>query len=143
MLVSREEMTAMEEAIFATGPNAETLMESVGQSMAQALWQGWQEIRAPSALIFVGKGHNGGDAVVIARALHEAGARVVLRLAHPSADLAALTAKMLHRVAADVPRTKVGETLSANLGAPFDFLIDGLLGLNATGALRPAERAAC
>src|SRR5215471_4468326 len=107
MLVSRAEMTAMEEAIFASGPNAETLMESVGQAMAQALWQSWRERRAPSALVYVGRGHNGGDALVIARALRESGAHVVLRLAHKTSDLASLTAKMLRRVSALLPRENV------------------------------------
>src|SRR5262249_23130061 len=107
-------------------------------------WQSWRAAHAPSALIYVGKGHNGGDALVAARALHEAGARIVLRFAHPLSDHAPLTAKMLRRVSASVPRTRVGDSLfSASTAAPFDWLIDGLLGLNASGALRAAERAAC
>ena len=104
MLVSRAEMTALEEAIFAAGTDAETLMESAGQAMARALWRDWREQRRPSVLVFVGRGHNGGDALVIARALQGAGAQVVLRLAHAPSELAPLTAKMLERVSADVPR---------------------------------------
>jgi hydroxyethylthiazole kinase-like uncharacterized protein yjeF len=144
MLVSRAEMASLEEAIFASGRDAEALMESVGQSMARTLWQEWKEARRPSVVAYVGRSHNGGDALVIARALHEAGARVIVRLAHEVSDLAPLTAKMLERVPKTVPRERIAPPDSAP--APLetcDFLIDGLLGLNATGALRPAERLAC
>jgi ADP-dependent NAD(P)H-hydrate dehydratase / NAD(P)H-hydrate epimerase len=144
MLVSRAEMTTLEEAIFASGPDAETLMEAVGQAMARTLWQEWREPRRPSVVAYVGRGHNGGDALVIARALHSAGARVTLRLAHATSELAPLTAKMLARVSNDVPRERISGTGSAPVPLEtFDLLIDGLLGLNATGALRPSERAAC
>ncbi len=142
MLVSRAEMTALEEAIFAAGPDAETLMEAVGQAMARSLWQDWRGTRRPSAVVYVGRGHNGGDALVVARALQSAGAHVVVRLAHATSELAPLTAKMLGRVPAEVRRESAGGAEADGLEV-FDLLIDGLLGLNATGALRPAERAAC
>ena len=70
MLVSRAEMTALEEAVFASGPDAESLMESVGQAMARTLWQDWRETQRPNVVAYVGRSHNGGDALVIARALH-------------------------------------------------------------------------
>lgn len=144
MLVSRAEMTALEKAIFSSGPDAETLMEAVGQSMAGVLSRDVVGMRRLRVVVYVGRGHNGGDALVIARALQSAGAAVTLRLAHDPKELAPLTAKMLARVPAEVPREKINHSAAAI--APletFDLLIDGLLGLNATGDLRPAERTAC
>src|SRR5712675_303904 len=141
MLVSRAEMTALEEAVFASGPDAESLMESVGLAMARTLWQDWRETQRPNVVAYVGRGHNGGDALVIARALHGFGAHVAVRLAHETSELAPLTAKMLTRLPAEVSREKISGAATAL--ETFDLVIDGLLGLNASGALRPAERTAC
>jgi hydroxyethylthiazole kinase-like uncharacterized protein yjeF len=144
MLVSRAEMAALEKAIFASGSDAEALMESVGQAMARTLWLEWKEARRPSVVAYVGRSHNGGDALVVARALHDAGARVTVRLAHDRSDLAPLTAKMLERVSMAVPRERIASPASSHASLETcDILLDGLLGLNATGALRPAERMAC
>ena len=144
MLVSRAEMLALENAVVAAGSTAQSLMESVGRAMARSLIREYRDPREIAALIYVGRGHNGGDALVVACALREAGARVTLRLAHPADKLAPLTSRMLARVPHEVPR----EFMNLD-GAPagprehVDMVIDGLLGLNATGPLRPAERAAC
>src|SRR5258708_4575525 len=107
MLVSRAEMASLEKAIFASGPDAEALMESVGQAMARSRRQEWREVRQPSVVAYIGRSHNGGDALVIARALHEAGARVTLRLAHKESELAPLTATMLERLPKTVPRERI------------------------------------
>lgn len=144
MLVSRAEMLALEEAIFASGPDAEALMESVGCAMAKVLRRDQPDFRKFTVLVYVGRGHNGGDALVVARVLREAGAHVTLRLAHPLGKLAPLTARMLTRVPADVPREWIDADVAPRADrGPVDLVIDGLLGLNAMGPLRPRERAAC
>ena len=144
MLVSRAEMLALENAVFAAGSTAQSLMESVGRQMARGLIREYHDPREIAALIYVGRGHNGGDALVVACALREAGARVTLRLAHPADNLATLTARMLARVPHEVPREFIDpEGVPAGPREHVDLVIDGLLGLNATGPLRPAERAAC
>ncbi len=142
MIVSRAEMTALEESVFATGVDAEALMERVGRAMAAQF-----RVFAPESpvLIYVGRGHNGGDGLVVARALATSGVDVSLRLAHPGGKLAPLTAKMLARIPPQVPRTLLGDgdyRKPAAEPAP-RVIIDALLGLNAHGALRIPERAAC
>ena len=144
MLVSRAEMQALEEAIFASGPDAECLMEGVGRAMAHVLRRDDPIPREITALVYVGRGHNGGDALVVARALREAGSQVILRLVHPAGKLAPLTARMLARVPDDVTREWIEpDSAPVALRARVDLVIDGLLGLNSTGPLRPRERAAC
>ncbi len=144
MLVSRAEMQALEKAIFASGPDAESLMESVGRAMANILRRDHPNPREIAALVYVGRGHNGGDALVVARALREAGAQVTVRLAHPLGQLAPLTARMLARLPDEVTREWIDPELASTVCiAHVDLVIDGLLGLNATGPLRPRERAAC
>ena len=144
MLVSRAEMQALEEAVFASGPDAESLMESVGRTMANILRRDHPHPRETAVLVYVGRGHNGGDALVVARALREAGARVTVRLAHPVGQLAPLTARMLARLPDDVTREWINpEVAPTASSAHVDLVIDGLLGLNATGPLRPRERTAC
>ncbi len=146
MLVSRAEMTSLEKDIFARGLDAAVLMEAAGRAMAEELDARWLSGRR--VVVFVGKGHNGGDALVAARHLHERyRADVGIRLAHPPAKLAPLTAAMLARLSSEVSRSMVGDDFPA-LGGDFPgrapaWVLDGLLGLNAAGPLRPAERAAC
>ncbi|MBS0659894.1 MAG: NAD(P)H-hydrate dehydratase [Verrucomicrobia bacterium] len=140
MIVSRAEMTALEEHVFATGSSAEVLMEKVGTAMAEWLLEHTPVRRG--VLIFVGRGHNAGDGLVIARALHAAGCPVALRFAHAPERLAALTARMLLHVPGEVPRSVVGEgDLTKPCDQPPRVVIDALLGLNAKGALHIPERA--
>lgn len=142
MIVSRAEMTALEEHVFATGSSAEVLMDRVGTAMAQWLLEHTPVRRG--VLVFVGRGHNAGDGLVIARELHAAGCPVSVRFAHAPERLAALTARMLLHLPGEVPRSVVGEgDLTKPCDQPPRVVIDALLGLNAHGALHIPERASC
>lgn len=135
-------MTALEEHVFATGSSAEVLMDRVGIAMANWLLQHTPVRRG--VLIFVGRGHNAGDGLLVARELRAAGCPVALRFAHAPERLASLTGRMLLRVPGDVPRTVVGEgDFTKPCDAPPRVVIDALLGLNAKGALHIPERASC
>lgn len=121
MLVTCEEMRRAEEAAFARGVKAEDLMEQAGLGLAEIVRQ-YQTWRPGTCVVFCGKGHNGGDALVAARHLSRWGWRIDLRLAFPAESLAPLTAKKLSELN---PGPRLGE-VAKNL-----VVLDGLLGLGA------------
>ncbi len=135
-------MTALEERVFAAGCPVELLMEKVGRAMAARIIECAPVTRG--VVIFIGRTHNGGDGLVAARALAEAGFAVEVRFAHPPAKLAPLTARMAERLPAHVTRSMIGEGDYTKPGCrPARVVLDAILGVNARGALRIPERAAC
>lgn len=74
-IVNVEEMVRIEHDADATGHSYDTMMELAGRAVAQAALR-QAKFRMPSALILVGPGNNGGDGMVCARVLFEAGATV-------------------------------------------------------------------
>ena len=132
MLVTARQMKAAEEAAFRGSSTPEELMEIAGEGISRCIRQFFPQAR--TVVVYCGKGHNGGDALVVARHLGEAGWRVVLRLAAPGDELASLTRRNLGllRDAEIQPGAPQGITeTSGSL-----ILLDGLLGIGATGAPR-------
>ncbi len=70
-VVTAEQMQAIEERIFKAGMPVAALMEKVAAKITQRILQVWQEEQAAiqSVGVLVGPGHNGGDALVMAREL--------------------------------------------------------------------------
>ena len=64
LLVTGRQMAELEHHLFASGLPVEALMEKAALAIARRL------LAAPpaAALVLVGPGHNGGDALVVARA---------------------------------------------------------------------------
>jgi NAD(P)H-hydrate epimerase len=69
-LVSTQQMRQIEEQIFAAGMPVAALMEKVGGAIAQRVRVLYPRDRYPQVGVLVGAGHNGGDALVVARELH-------------------------------------------------------------------------
>lgn len=126
-------MKAAEEALFATGASAESLMEKAGRGCAEAIARFFPD--PAEAILFVGKGHNGGDAFVLGRHLREAGWRVSHRLSGPREELAPLTRKKLSEF------ESTPQTAAAGLAPRPLVLVDGLLGIGASGSPRGGLRA--
>ena len=86
-------MRAAEEAAFARGIEVEALMDQAGAGVARMV----QEfLPLPgTCIVYAGKGHNGGDALVAAECLQRAGWRVDVRLPFPESDCSELTRKKL------------------------------------------------
>ena len=103
-------------------------MEIAGKGIAKSIIQFFPE--AGTLVVYCGKGNNGGDALVAARHLAEAGWRVVLRLAAPADELAPLARRNLELLRDAAIQQGVPQT-SGSL-----ILLDGLLGIGATGAPR-------
>ena len=56
------------------------LMENAGRAVVSAIAHEWGPVEGKRYVIFCGKGNNGGDGLVIARRLHNMGAKVSVRL---------------------------------------------------------------
>ena len=139
MIVTPAEMRAVEEAVFAGGVTAETLMDAVGKRIADHL----REIVPSSGatlLIYAGKGNNAGDAFVVAKAAGPL--EVGLRLAQDDpAAFGELARKKLDALPpADFPRLTANEARASRNLAGRLFVIDGLLGIGAKGELRDPIR---
>ena len=124
MLVTCQQMSDAEERLFSTGVEAEPLMEKAGLGCADAISTFFP---APGrAVLFCGKGNNGGDALVAGRWLRKRGWKVEADLSHSVEDISSLAAKKMAEFS-EVPDGKGGDQL---------VLVDGLLGIGARGPLR-------
>lgn len=121
------------------------LMEAAGRAVADAAARRLGRVKAPRVVVLCGRGHNGGDGFVAARHLLGRGATVRVALAgrvESLRDEPRLNAELLQRlgqaIAAVAGPEEVppwgGERLTAHL------IIDALLGIGATGAVREPER---
>ncbi|OQY81755.1 MAG: NAD(P)H-hydrate dehydratase [Chloroflexi bacterium UTCFX4] len=138
-LVTVSQMRALEQRADASGNSYATLMERAGVSSAQAIMERFAA-RDQRILALIGPGNNGGDGLVCARALHDAGARVGLYLWRrvPAPDDVNWAACMQR----GIPYKRAEEDtafaeLRAALAQTF-ILIDALLGV---GIARPIEGA--
>jgi hydroxyethylthiazole kinase-like uncharacterized protein yjeF len=126
-------------AIERFGIPALILMEHAGRALAEAV----QTFPGRRAAVFCGRGNNGGDGLVAARHLRNAGWRVRVILTNPPSALSPeaqinwrplLAMGVPWRVAANVvqqPKKLIEFTLKS------DVLVDALLGTGARGLLRP------
>ncbi|WP_398325930.1 NAD(P)H-hydrate dehydratase [Vulcanococcus sp.] len=78
LLVSGSQMADLENQLFASGLPVEALMEKAALAVARRLQEPdwWPQLQQRGALVLVGPGHNGGDGLVVARELHQAGVAV-------------------------------------------------------------------
>ena len=136
-IVSAAAMRAAEETAFASGVEVEALMDRAGAGVAEAVRKFFPQ--PGRAIVFVGKGHNGGDALVAAARLKECDWEIDLRLIFPEADCAELTRKKLE----DFRRDELPLVPFAGGAEPRpSVVIDGLLGLGAKHLLREPVRTA-
>ena len=131
-IITPAQMRTAEETAFARGITAEKLMEEAGAGIACAIRKFFP--RPGKGIVFAGKGHNAGDALVAARYLARAGWQIETRLTVPEPELSPLTSEKL-------------AALRAQKGGSGVFIptiiLDGLLGLGAHPPLREPIRAAC
>jgi NAD(P)H-hydrate epimerase len=139
-VVTAEEMRAIDRhTIDAIGIPAAVLMENAGREAARVIgeWAGlrFSAIRVLKVLILVGKGNNGGDGLVAARHLEEAGHDVTVLFAISPAQLsgdAALQRDIAERFGL---RGEVYGEKPVDWGR-YDVVVDALLGTGTKGAPR-------
>ena len=149
MIVTPEEMRAIEEAVFATGTRAEALMDQVGRLVAKHLLRRlWRN--GGTVLIYAGKGNNAGDAFVAALALWQSAREchipidIKLRLAlDDPAACGELARRKLDALAPGVfPRLTAAQAREIPARTGRLIVLDGLLGIGAHGNLRDPIREA-
>ena len=136
-LVSVAEMRALEAAAMAAGTPEESLMAEAGAGLARVALT---LVPGPGhAVIFAGKGHNAGDAFVMAADLIAAGWHCEVRAVWPEEAWRPLTRRMHAAVAESLTLVP----LDAPPAEPPTLIVDGLLGIGAAGPLEGGMRAAC
>ncbi|HEY5751758.1 MAG TPA: NAD(P)H-hydrate dehydratase [Chthoniobacterales bacterium] len=118
------EVVALEKAAFARGVEPWSLMLEAGRQIAEAVRQFCP--KPASALAFVGKGNNGGDALVALKFLFDAGWQIDWDLTFSPEQMSPLAYRALEILLRETSRAPV---------APH-VILDGLLGAGATGNLR-------
>jgi hydroxyethylthiazole kinase-like uncharacterized protein yjeF len=139
-----EDQRALDERAVASGVGQDALMESAGTSAAEWIL-GW--LRPRRAAVLAGPGGNGGDGLVVARRLYEAGVDVEAFLLSPLSNCSSAvrrTAERLVAAGAGPVRPASADRLAASLERA-DCVVDGLFGSGLTRrldgeALRIVER---
>ena len=127
--VTAAQMSAIESRVFAAGMPVAALMEKAGILLARRMQELYPRSQFPQAGVLVGPGHNGGDALVVARELHFQGYRV--RLYQPIDRLKDLTAAHA-RYAASLGLPTVSNIADLN---ECDWIVDGLFGFGLTRSI--------
>jgi hydroxyethylthiazole kinase-like uncharacterized protein yjeF len=137
-IVTTDEMRRIEKAADAGGLSFATMMENAGRAVAEACQQDrWLGSKDRQILVLVGPGNNGGDGLVAARHLHDAGDQVQLYIGKRQLegdDHYVLTQErgIATARAEDDPNLKSLKRLLREA----DVIVDALLG---TGVSRPIE----
>ena len=138
-VVSSAEMRAAEEAAFARGIEVEALMDQAGAGVARTVQKFFPH--PGRCIVYAGKGHNGGDALVAAERLQREGWRVDTRLPFPESDCSELTRKKLAALR-DARRDELPLVHGLAAASPSRLIIlDGLLGVGTKSFLREPIRA--
>ena len=136
----------MEEA----GLPGAVLMETAGRGVARRIAERLGSVAGQRIAVLAGKGHNGGDGLVVARVLAQAGASVTVATTMREADAsddAARTLRLASRTARHAPDRlqllpiregfdpdRFDRTMRRD--GDFDLVVDALLGIGAAGPLR-------
>lgn len=122
IVVTAKQMRSIEARIFAAGMPVAALMEKAAGLTARRIECLYPRSAYPSVGVIVGPGHNGGDALVIARELHFKGYKIAV--CSPVTRLKDLTANHLDYVQSlGIPCYSEIEPLQG-----CDLVIDGLFG---------------
>ncbi|MBD0337150.1 MAG: NAD(P)H-hydrate dehydratase [Cyanobacteria bacterium Co-bin13] len=128
-VVTADQMRQIEARIFAAGMPVAALMEKVAGLIAERIKARFPQSAFPHIGVLVGPGHNGGDALVVARELHLSGYGV--QIYAPFSRLKELTEQHARYAASlDIPFVQDVEVLQ-----DCSALIDGLFGFGLERAL--------
>jgi ADP-dependent NAD(P)H-hydrate dehydratase / NAD(P)H-hydrate epimerase len=128
------------------GVGSYELMTNAGDAVARVIARRWPEAMARGVLAIVGKGNNGGDGLVAARRLHQAGERVLVVLLLRQADLrgdAARACSDLAGVGGVIVEAPDETALRAAMASqPAGVIVDAIFGTGLNAEVRePARRA--
>jgi len=121
-------MKLAEEKLFQSGETPEHLMKIAGEGIADVIRQFFPS--SSTILVYCGKGHNGGDALVAAHSLEASGWRILLRMGAANEELSPLTRRQFDSLNS---RKNVQVITSPFASCGATVVLDGLLGIGATG----------
>jgi NAD(P)H-hydrate epimerase len=128
-VVTVEQMRTIEAASDAAGHTYTAMMERAGQAFAEAL-MAWRKMEERRVLVLVGPGNNGGDGLVAARHLSQAGVDVICYLtrARDPGDDENFRQLLESEVTCAGADDDQGGQLLRRLAARADVVVDALLG---------------
>ncbi|KAF5074062.1 Bifunctional NAD(P)H-hydrate repair enzyme Nnr [anaerobic digester metagenome] len=124
-MIEREEVRVLDINSEFLGVPTEVLMENAGWALAQEITSRFGD--GLRIAILCGKGNNGGDGLVAARALTKSN-RVRVFLALPPSEISTPEARINFEKVEELHKVYAGEDLSS-----YDVLVDALLGVGAKG----------
>ena len=131
VIVTSAEMQELEQQAFSEGVDQEGLMDLAGIGMANEILR--QESCRGICILYLGRGNNAGDALVVGSVLQNRGWSVLVRFSGPPEKLGVLPQKKLQ---------SFGSSLRVFNGNPADLskrlpliLVDGILGIGSRPGL--------
>lgn len=121
------------------------LMENAGRGVVEAMERLYGPLSGKSALIFCGKGNNGGDGFVVARHLHSIGIKVTVILVGRQQDLkndAKTNYVSIKNIARSFPKSNMLQLVelkskrALDVLPQTDFIIDALFGTGFSGNIK-------
>jgi NAD(P)H-hydrate epimerase len=134
--VTTEQIRQLDQRTIAAGTPGEVLMERAGYAVARTAVEFLKRHDSRSALLFAGKGNNGGDAIVAARHLAGAGCHATLVLLCPRGELQGDSLTHFRKLAGVEVVEWPGELPAAGV------VVDGLLGTGLKDEVREPYAAA-
>jgi hydroxyethylthiazole kinase-like uncharacterized protein yjeF len=128
MVVTSSQMIAAEQAVIASGISAEALMEEAAEGIFQVITQFLP--RPGIAVLYLGKGNNAGDALVVARHLHSSGWKLMARCVSPPEGFKEVPAKHWRAIAEKVTLLEDSTGVERERGCV--LILDGILGIGAS-----------
>lgn len=128
-----EVMRRAEAQLISSGIPGYTLMRRAGEGAAEFLREWIRERGIRRVVAVIGRGNNGGDALVTAAAL---GLPAKVCAVSPLAELRGEAAQAVADLPGAIP-VRVCETLGPEEFRSGDLILDGLLGIGFSGKLRP------
>ena len=136
-LVTTAQMRTLEQRADKNGNTYAMMMERAGKAVADAI-AARGDVHALRVLVLVGPGNNGGDGLVCARYLQDAGARVSAYLGKRAADDSDENLRLCRERGIPVTNAEADASFAAlrKMVGESNVLVDALLG---TGVTRPIE----
>lgn len=137
--ITCEEMKQLEKMAAGKGLSTYEMMENAGTEAARIILEKCPAaIKSPRAAVFCGKGNNGGDGLVVARKLNEAGWTTVVVLVE--GDPVTEDAKKNYDLIKD--KLEILDRKQVPASGGFDIVVDAIYGTGFHGDLREAGKAA-
>src|SRR5258708_40165 len=132
VILTAAQMQALEQRAFAEGIDQEGLMDVAGIGIAREILR--QETRRGICILYLGKGNNAGDALVVGSVLQNGGWSVLARFSDAPENLGPLPRKKL-RSFGSPPRRFHGHPATLSQSLP------GILGIGSRPGLKPELKA--